>query len=1640
MKIRIKGAAEHNLQDVDVEFGDGLTVVTGVSGSGKTTLVFDTLYHEARRRFLEAFSVGSSSLRLSPAHVRSIAGLGPAVAVGQNLLNRNPESTVATASGLHPFLRLLYARFGERRCPHCGTGLSVFTEDEMVERLVTMAQKGPISLFAPLLRSVPGSHRTLIELLNAEFGLDALYVDGHPYHAEALDASQPHDLEVEVARLDPRSSARRVRTAVQTAAALGATALGVRRRAGRRKHDAHSGAKPFLLSHAPVCVACGTWFSDLEPKHFHLMCPDCKGEGCQRCGETGLHPEAAAVRWHGLRLPDLLARSVDDVRAHFAEADLPSTASRLHTEITKRLDGLSTVGLGYITLDRPSPMLSRGEAQRVRLAVALTSRLEDMLHLLDEPTIGQHPADVARLLPAFRELAGPVVYVEHDRMAAAGADYAVDLGPGAGSEGGRVVFSGTPAELWEAETPTGRSFSMRERVYIPEARPRAEDFLTVRGASLRNLQTIDVPIPLGRLTVVTGVSGSGKSTLVEDVLVASLSGKKPVGCQAIEGALLTPVLVDQSPIGRNPRSNPATYTKLSDIIRDYFAATTGLSASHFSFNRPEGACPTCRGMGAIEVEMRYLPSTWIRCHDCDGLRFSDEVLAATVDFGGRWLSIADVYGLRIGEVAPLLLADGQLSPKDRRAAARILEALRDVGLGYVPLGQPSPTLSGGEAQRVKLAKHLGRRSLSQNILILDEPSTGLHPQDISGLLVVLDRLVRHGATIVIVEHNTDVIRAADWVIDLGPGSGPAGGRLLYAGPLDGLREAEGSLTARALLEEAHIRPEPVTTDSSPLRSPAITIREARANNLKNVSVDIPKGALTVVTGVSGSGKSSLVADVLEAEARRRYLESLSMYERQSTREGPEAPVGSVGGLGVAIALGEERGRYDLRRTVGSATEISHHLAALLSCMGERQCLECGAAMQRVGTPGHAEWACSACQATAPIAMPRHFSPYTYAAVCLECHGVGTLRVPNPDKLIVDPEKPLCRGAMYSPGFFPKGYLCKPFNGGYDIVQALASRYGFDPMVTPWNGMTPEAQHAFLFGDQEPLRVTFRSRKGRTTTRTVTCPGFYGWVRDWDVGGTYTDTELCPACGSTRFRPEYLAVTLGGYNVHELTEMPLSVLARVLETLPDPPDKAVTSSLRIVDKRLQFLRTVGLGYLHANRVLGTLSAGEAQRIVLAGLLGSGLTSLTVLLDEPSRGMHPSEVGALVEALYELRDGGSDAGGGNTVIVVEHDPVLISAADYLIDVGPGAGTAGGEIVAQGKPEDVRAADTVTARWLRGERRAGCDRHRRKPSGWMMIRGARAHNLQGEDVRLPLGALVGVCGVSGSGKSTLLIDTLGRALAPVKQTTSVAYEPIEPGEHDAIEGPPARVILVDQAKKGVYSPVNYLGLNRPVHELYAESEDAQALGLDMKELSRRCSVCEGSGAIRIDMGFLPDVYSPCDICRGTGYRPEAWEVRLRGVALPDLFSLTIDEAYTLLGDEPRLARPLGVAREVGLGYLVLRQPGYALSGGEAQRLKIVKELCRKTSSETLYILDEPTVGQHLEDVSRLVDVLHRLVDRGHTVCVIEHHPHLLAACDWLVELGPGGGPDGGHIIAAGTPETVARGDTPTAPYLRAVLEGRL
>jgi excinuclease ABC subunit A len=1621
--ISIRGAREHNLKDISLDIGPGLTVVTGVSGSGKTSLVFDTLYHEARRRFLDVYSLGSATARLAPANVDAINGLGPAVAVGQNLLNRNPNSTLATASGLHPFLRLLYAHFGERTCPACGARLFVYSEDELVERLAELVQQGAVQISAPLLTQVKGSHRTLLTLLisrlpPAPLSPASIVVDGVPWDGQPLEPSQPHDMELMLTELGETHSSHELRSLVKEAAALGGWAV-------RVVGDGFS----LLMARIPVCAGCGKWFSDLRPVHFNASCPHCTGKGCSACLGSGMDPAAANVRLGELRFHEFLGLSVEDAQKAFTAFNPPVQAARLRDEIERRLAALIRVGLGYISLDRPSPSLSRGEAQRVRLALTLISRLEDMLHILDEPTIGQHPADVQRLLPAFGDLPGPVVFVEHDRLAAAWADQAVDLGPGAGRQGGQLVFQGSPVELWKAATTTGEYFSLRTRLELPKDRPAPGKFLTVQGASLRNLQNISAPIPLQRLTVITGVSGSGKSTLVEDVLVASLTKGLPTGCQGIDGPALKPVMVDQSPIGRNPRSNPATYTKLADTIRDLFAATGGFSPSHFSFNRPQGACPTCHGLGAVEVVMRYLPPTWAPCADCGGERFTEDVLAVRVPFLVQRLSIADFFDLTISQALEFFMKDTSLPLSSRQAALRILQALQDIGLGYLTLGQPSPTLSGGEAQRVKLARYLGGKSLANQLLVLDEPSTGLHPRDLAGLLAVLQRLVRAGATIVIVEHNTDIIRSADWVIDLGPGAGPGGGRLLYAGPPEGLLLVDESETGQALSVEAIFLPPAAAPERAYRGSTHVEVHAARMHNLQQVDVQFPKGKISVVTGLSGSGKSSLVHDVLEAEARRRFLETLSLYERQGTHEGPEAEVDSITGLGVALTVTPERLVYSRRATVGTATEISLHLSVLFSLLGERRCLDCAGQMLRVAE----SWRCPACGSSAPVAHPHHFISSTYAAACLHCNGVGSMQVPQPKKLIIHPEKPLCAGAMYSPGFFPNGYLGKPFNGGYYLLQALGRRYGFDPAAAPWNELTPEAQQAFLFGSPEPLEVTAQSRTGRTYSYQGKFPGFYGFIRDWDVGGTYTDTMPCPECQGAKLRKEYLAVTLQGYNIYELSQMSLTQLGKIMASLPDPESERLPArnSHRKIMERLDFLAQVGLGYLHLDRVAGTLSAGEVQRVRLAALLGSGLTSLTLLLDEPTRGLHPSEVDALIKALTRLRQ------EGNTVILIEHDLQVIRMADHLVDMGPGSGRLGGQVVAVGTPEQVAQSSSITAGWLRGEAQIRLRKTPREPRGWMKISGACANNLRGETVAFPLGVLVGVCGVSGSGKSTLVIDTLGRALVPKKQTTSVAYEPVQPGEHDRIEGAPTRALLVDQSRAGVSSPAAFLNLNGALRSIFAESPDAKALGFTAEQLAGRCSNCGGSGVISLDMAFLPDVRIPCETCRGTGCLPEAWEVRLRGCSLPEVFGLTIDQVFELFGEDERLKLALSAARQVGLGYLVLRQPGYALSGGEAQRLKIAQELLRKPAAGSLYILDEPTVGQHLEDVQRLVGVLQKLVDEGGSVLVVEHHPHLLAACDWLVELGPGGGPDGGQVIACGTPKELAAGDTPIAAYLRQVLE---
>jgi excinuclease ABC subunit A len=1584
--IKIVGAAENNLRDVSVALPAGLSAVVGVSGSGKSSLAFDTLYGEARRRYFEVLSLGSPWLRARPARVRRIEGLGPAVSVAQNVLNRNPNSTVATAAGIHPYLRVLYARFGERRCAACGTETVITSLEHQLATLrrLVASPGDAVDVLAPLVRRAEGTHARLLDSLARRWGRAAIEVDGRAWRDHRLDPDMEHDIDVRIARVTAGMDVRSMRGALQMVMGLGSPQVVLR-----------SGSTRHSLTRAPLCPGCGRPFDVLAPEAFNR--------------------EGTAVetyRLGGLTLPELLGLDVAAALTTVRGLAPGGGARAASDQVARRLDALAAVGLGYLALDRSSPSLSRGEAQRLRIALILANPIEDLLHVLDEPTIGLDPGQMGEILSQVARLRGPVVMVEHDRWAVAAADHVVELGPGAGSAGGRVVFDGAPAELWRQDTASGAWFSGRERIPSGARRSDPTAWLRLRGATHNNLRELDISVPIGRLTVVAGPSGAGKTTLVRDVIVASLTAREPRGCTAVEGPALRPVTITQEPIGRNARSSAATYSGLADGIRRLFARATGEAPARFSFNRPEGACAACNGIGSVEIKLPYVPSEWLTCEACEGRRFRPDVLDSTILLAdGVPRSIADVYDLPV-DAAAALLADG--------GAGHILASLRAVGLGYLGLGQPSPTLSGGEAQRVKLAKWLST-ARPGDLVVLDEPTTGLHPSDIGRLVDVLQGLVERGCTVLVVEHQPDVIAAADWVVRLGPGGGADGGRLVHAGPP---------------ATDPGRRPPRIRPRSGPRRRPrahhAITVTGASVNNLRNVSVAIPKGAITGVAGVSGSGKSSLVRDVLEAEAFRRFVESLSIYERQSIREGAVPSARRIEGLGPTIAITSDSPGTSALATVGLATELSFHLGVLLAFAGHRTCEHCGGPQRRSQGRAGEPWRCVDCGAEGPAAEPQHFSPSTYAAACLACHGVGTIAEPRLERLIVAPAAPILRGAMYSPGYFPQSYLSKPESLGYWMLQGIANRYGFDPFETPWREMTTEAQDAFLHAD-EGVEVDIPPRGGRTGgMQTMRWRGVLRIMANWDLGGMYVDHVLCGACGGGRLQPEYLDVQLGSMNRQALHGAPLAMVAALLDDLTLPPGVPhwVVQSRDVARRRLAFLRRVGLGHVHLDRLSRTLSAGEAQRVKLASLLGAELSGMTVLLDEPTRGLHPREVDALSDALGDLRD------ARNTVVLVDHDPLLLQRVDHLVVLGPGAGTGGGRVVAAGPANAVRRASGSAARILAPSSPSRTAGPRRSPRGVMVVRQPTENNLDGNDIEIPLGVLVGLCGVSGSGKSTLAIDIIARALAPMRLTTSVAYDDVRPGAHAGIDGAPARVIQSDQSGSGIHTPGAFLGVLQRLRRAYARSAEAAAAALEDDNLSPDCDRCHGRGNLREEMGFLPSIERPCDACDGTGYRLEIRNLAVRGDPLAEVARRTLSELLERWGDDATIARPLGVASTLGLGYLELGQPSRSLSGGEAQRLKLARELARRTREPTLFILDEPTVGLHARDVARLVDVLDGLVERGHSILVVEHDPLLLACCDRLLELGPGGGPDGGRLVASGTPEEVASGDTPSAAYLRASL----
>ncbi len=828
--IVIKGAREHNLKNIDVTIPrDQLVVITGLSGSGKSSLAFDTIYAEGQRRYVESLSAYARQFleQMGKPDVDSIEGLSPAISIEQKSTSHNPRSTVGTVTEIYDYLRLLFARVGRPSCFQCGDEITAQTVQQMVDAIGLLQEGSKFQLLAPIVRGRKGEYRKeLLDMRRAGYvraRIDGQLVDlGEDI---TLDKQKKHTIEIVVDRLVMKPGealTRRLADSVETSLKLAGGLVGVLTDNG----------KVSLYSEKLACIRCGVSYPEITPRVFsfnspHGACPACDGigysmtpgssdeedftllEACEVCKGARLRPESLSIKLASQSIAEVTHLSVRAAADFFSSLKLTERelmiAHRILKEIRERLGFLVNVGLDYLTLDRAAATLSGGEGQRIRLATQIGSGLVGVLYILDEPSIGLHQRDNRRLLQTLlrlRDLGNTVVVVEHDAETMMAADHLLDMGPGAGTHGGQVIAQGTPNDVMgNLDSLTGQYLRGTQMVSLPRRQRKAKGLLSIVGATKHNLKGMTAKIPLGLLTCVTGVSGSGKSTLVLEVLFHSLSQllyqKKPKidGCKELLGveALDKVIDIDQAPIGRTPRSNPATYTGLFGFIRDLYSnlpesRVRGYKPGRYSFNVKGGRCEACQGDGLIKIEMHFLPDVYVTCEVCKGQRYNRE----TMEIHHKGKSIADVLNMTVDDAVEFF----EHIPFIKRK----LDTLHDVGLHYVKLGQSATTLSGGEAQRVKLSRELSKRPTGRTMYILDEPTTGLHFADVQRLLDVLDRLVEAGNTVVVIEHNLDVIKNADWIIDLGPEGGDRGGEIVAEGPPKEIAKSKRSYTGQVLKE------------------------------------------------------------------------------------------------------------------------------------------------------------------------------------------------------------------------------------------------------------------------------------------------------------------------------------------------------------------------------------------------------------------------------------------------------------------------------------------------------------------------------------------------------------------------------------------------------------------------------------------------------------------------------------------------------------------------------------------------------------------------------------------------------------------------------------------------------------------------
>ena len=1332
--------------------------------------------------------------------------------------------------------------------------------------------------------------------------------------------------------------------------------------------------------------------------------------------------------------------------------------SKVFNDLKKRLEFLMALGLEYLTLDRETRTLSGGETQRISIASSVNSSISNLLYIIDEPSTGLHPKNIRSMIESFKciqENGSSLLIIDNDPYILANSDNIIELGPGGGNQGGFKTFQGNSDQFIQNNKYL---FEIENNKQIDSSKKL--DFITLRGINKNNIKGMDIEIPLKKFVVVCGLSGSGKTTLIELInksIKAYLVEKKTKDTEyhsiSVPKHINELIYVDQSILHTNRRSNILSYLKIFDIVRKLFVESSmsqirGYMNGHFSFTSDKGRCSYCKGLGFIEQDMQFLSDSIEFCEFCDGQRFKSEILDVFIVLKNQKFNINDILNLSVKEA---------INYFEIKKLNNIFQLLTDAGLDYIKLGQPLTYLSTGELQRIKLISSLiniDTYNLKKKIIIFDEPSTGLHKKDYLKIIRLFKGLVEKSCSIIVVEHKIDFINVSDWLVELGPGAGSLGGKVIFNDYKRKLSNCNHSLFKKEIDNfKFSINNNFKIINTKKISLPKkIEIKNLNQNNIKSLSTNVHLNKITCLTGLSGSGKTTFAYDVLFNYGQQSYINSLSTYSQQFFHQQLNVNCELIKNLPPTIAIQQKQNIQSIKSTVGTYSEIYQYLRLLYSKFSETYCYECDVPLNHLNNNDllnliFKKYNNLKIKIWSEIIVARKGNHKKVIDILNDQNSaISKIRVDEEIYTAID-DLDLNKNSIHNIDYLICDIkICKKNKNIIEDFINTALKYGNNTFYVETTANTKTYYSSNLscpncsksFSPLNPLMFSFNSSVG--WCKSCKGKGYYIETDENDnLTKVYDKTEInnliCEDCEGSRLNSYVENVYYKKKKITEIIQYDFSELYDFFKKIKSD-SKLKSAEMEILNfllYRIKYIIDVGLSYLQISRPTLSLSGGELQRVKLSSELGSYLTGVCFILDEPTIGLHPTDNHKIIKTILDLKR------KNNTILIIEHDKDFIQSSDFIMEFGPGAGINGGKVIDL-LPSNrfLKNSSSVTAQHLNNKiNNTGLVKKKNiKDLKFIEFKNINFRNLKSLNIKFPVNSLTVLTGISGSGKSTLMKNIIKDNL---QNKRLIHCDEVK--NQNYIE----EIIEVDQSQIGKSSRsciASYIDIFDDIRKIFASQLISKERGFTSSRFSfnnkeGQCSVCNGLGFIKLSMSFLPEVIVGCEDCETKRYNSRTLDVKYKGNTIADILNKTIEEVEPLFINIKKIYSKIQLMNKVGLEYLKLGQSLSSLSGGESQRIKVVTELKKIDKNRSkLYIFDEPSIGLHMNDTRKLLLLINELIQLGGTVILIEHNTDFWVNAEWIIDIGPGGGKFGGTLMGMGPPSIIKKTKSPTGNILKKIM----